>query len=312
MARSFILSLRTLEWDWRIYRFLQNLNRRQPFDLVEFTEGVDFWHALKPVFPAISHTHGSRYTTMKMVGRPITRGDWYDRKIGLYGIQKADWVVSPSQAMLSNVEKEAGKPFGHSSVIPYPLDPALLSPPLVPIEKPDDKKIVLFAARNDPVKGADVLMQAIPIVAGQVPEVEFWCFGYQPEPGDPIADHVRFFPFLPKNELVIYYPVADLVVVPSRWDNSPNTVYEAMAAGKAVVASRVGGIPELVVNGVTGFLVDPGNSNELAQAIILLLKDNQQRIKMGQAANEHILAIAELENNVNLRMTLYQKIINGV
>jgi glycosyltransferase involved in cell wall biosynthesis len=305
LIRDLALSVRTLELDWRIYRFLQGIHSQQPFDLVEFTEGVDFWHAMRPRFATVSHTHGSRFTTLKMVGQPVNRKDWYDRKIGLFGIRKADWVVSPSQAMLSIVEGEAGKPFRHSSVIPYPLDPALTNLSPETSEKPGDKKIVLFAARNDPVKGADVLVQAIPLVAKQVPEVEFWCFGYQPGPTDGEMNNVRFFPFLPKKELFPYYIKADLVVVPSRWDNSPNTIYEAMAAGKPVVASQVGGIPELVVDEETGLLVHPGNPVLLSNAIIKILTNEKRSHEMGHIGQQRIIKIANLESNVDRRLMLY-------
>ncbi len=179
-----------------------------------------------------------------MSGKPVKQTDWLQRRIELYGIKRSGYVVSPSQAMLSIVEKEAGKPFKRTSVIPYPLDPAMLEEAPAPAEKPSGKKVILFAARNDLVKGADVLVKAIPLIISQVPEAEFWLFGYVPGLGENALHNARFFPFLPKKELFRYYHATDLVVVPSRWDNSPNTVYEAMAAGKAVVASKVGGIPE--------------------------------------------------------------------
>ncbi len=67
------------------------------------------------------------------------------------------------------------------------------------------------------------------------------------------------------------YPFAELFILPSRWEGMPNAVLEAMAAGKPVVATEVGGVPELVLHGETGILVPPGDTDALAQAILDLL-----------------------------------------
>jgi len=63
---------------------------------------------------------------------------------------------------------------------------------------------------------------------------------------------------------------------------------EAMAVGKPVIAARVGGIPEIVEDGVTGILVDPRNSQSLAKQIILLLQDPQRRLTMGRAGKKRV------------------------
>lgn len=307
--RVFALALRGLENGWLLYRFLERLHQQNPFDLVEFTEGGDLWHGLRAPFPFVTHLHGSRYTSLHKAGKPVGHSDWYHRYLELRFIDRAAWVVSPSQAMLDVVQKEAGKSFRRTSVIPYPLDPALLKQPSEVTQPGSGNPIVLFAARNDPVKGADVLLEAIPTVRRQFPGVEFRLFGYQPQINEALPDGVACRPFVPKSELLAQYHQADLVVVPSRWDNSPNTVYEAMAAGKAVVASRVGGIPELVSDGESGVLVASGDSRNLAQAIVDLLSDERQRMGMGAVGQRRIQEIAGLESNVQRRLQIYTDLI---
>ena len=83
-----------------------------------------------------------------------------------------------------------------------------------------------------------------------------------------------------------------------------------MAAAKAVVASRVGGIPELVEDGETGILVDPGNGRKLGAAIINLLLDNKKRIAMVEKGRMRILELASLRNNINRRLAIYREIID--
>jgi glycosyltransferase involved in cell wall biosynthesis len=291
-----------------VYRFLEELHAEDPIDVVEFTEGGDFWHAWRAPFPYLVHLHGSRYTFRHMSGRPVGTADWLHRWLELLFIRRAEWVVAPSQALLDIVEEESGESFERSLVIPYPLDPRLLRRPSS-IEEPKEEKIVLFAARNDPVKGADILLDAVPLVRQEVPEATFWMFGYKPDERTKLPEGVLCHDFVPKEELLQRYHQADLCVVPSRWDNSPNTVYEAMAAGKAVVASRVGGIPEIVAEGRSGLLVPPGSSEALVQAIIAVLSDKDKCVHMGSYGRKRIQRLAELETNVNRRLKVYHQIV---
>ena len=85
------------------------------------------------------------------------------------------------------------------------------------------------------------------------------------------------------------YASADVFVAPSRQDNLPNTVMEAMAVGTPVAGFRVGGIPDMVEDGVNGLLANQGDVLALAQAAARLLKDDTLRTEMGRAAREKVL-----------------------
>ena len=92
------------------------------------------------------------------------------------------------------------------------------------------------------------------------------------------ADSVIFAGMVERHEIPAYLAVADIVVVPSvRYegyvDGLPNVALEAMAAGKPLVATRVGGLPELVRPGETGLLVEEKDADELADAIVTLARD---------------------------------------
>ena len=308
--RSAALVLRYLEICWIIARFIDEVHRKHPIDLVEYTEGGDFWHAFKRSFPYIVHLHGSRYTFLRMANKKLVRGEWLYRRLELAFMRRARCVVSPSQALLDLVTEENAHPFDDTLVLPYPLDPRLLTEP---VAQPRDttRQLVMFAARNDPVKGADTLLGAVPLVRQQHPAVDFELFGYKPAAGEALPQGVHCHAFVTKDQLLAHYHRADICVVPSRWDNSPNTVYEAMAAGKPVVASRVGGIPELVEDGVTGFLVEPNEPQQLADAIVRLLQNEQARRAMGERGRERIQKLAGLHENVARRLEIYQQTINN-
>lgn len=105
-----------------------------------------------------------------------------------------------------------------------------------------------------------------------------------------IADAVDFLPPVPPAELAQFYRQVDLVVVPSRSESFGIAAAEAAASGACVLASRVGGLPSVVIDQVTGVLVAPGDAQELARAAAELLADPARRARLGAAASEHARA----------------------
>jgi glycosyltransferase involved in cell wall biosynthesis len=101
----------------------------------------------------------------------------------------------------------------------------------------------------------------------------------------------------------------DVFVLPSWWEGMPNAVLEAMAAGLPVVATAVGGTPEVVVDGVTGLLVPPHDPDSLAQAIVRLLGDPDLRRRMGQAGQDRVGQQFSVEKMVEQTQTLYEQLV---
>lgn len=304
------LSVRYLvDEGWKLYRFLEDLHRREPISIVEFSEGGDFWHAFRSPFPTLAHLHGSRFTFLRQSGRRVSSADWRQRRLELLFIRRAHRIVSPSKGLARVVRAELKRKRTAEVILPYPLDPALLEMHAGASSCKASGRNVMFAARDDVVKGADVLLQAAPLVRAQAPDACFTLIGRRRRPGDLEAEWLRCHPFMNRDELYRHYQSADVCVAPSLWDNSPNTIYEAMACGKAIVASRVGGIPDLVEDGKTGLLVPPGDHQSLARAIVRLLTNDQERTAMGRAGRERIVSIADLAENVTRRLALYEQVI---
>jgi glycosyltransferase involved in cell wall biosynthesis len=98
-------------------------------------------------------------------------------------------------------------------------------------------------------------------------------------------------------------------VVPSRWmEPLANVAIEAGMRGTAVVASRIGGLPEIVQPQETGFLVPPGDSEALAQALIALLKDINLTERIGQAARPYALKHFDMDNYINKLEGIYERL----
>ena len=81
-----------------------------------------------------------------------------------------------------------------------------------------------------------------------------------------------------------YYSIATLLAVPSHTEGSPNVVLEGMAAGLPIAATAVGGIPEILEDGLTGLMVPPRNPDAMADAILRILADPEMRLRLGAAA----------------------------
>ncbi len=103
---------------------------------------------------------------------------------------------------------------------------------------------------------------------------------------------------------------ASVIVVPSEWyENCPMSVLEAMAYGKPVVGSRMGGIPELVVDGETGLLFEARNANELSMAIDRLMAEPKLRTGMGRAARRRVEAHFSLDRHNTGLIDIYQSVL---
>jgi glycosyltransferase involved in cell wall biosynthesis len=157
------------------------------------------------------------------------------------------------------------------SAIPYGVD--------VPDEfgQEDPAAPVLYAGRLSPEKNIDVIAQAtegLPrIIAGDGPLRAL------------LPDALGF---VPHEDLSRLYDRAAVVVLASQMEGLPNVVLEAMAHGKTVIATPVGGIPTLIDDGVTGFLVPVGDAAALRSAIERVLADPALRKRVGDAARARV------------------------
>jgi len=180
---------------------------------------------------------------------------------------------------------------------------------------PNGRNVVLQVSWIIPEKGIADLLDAARIVLGREPNVHFVLAGegrfrteYMRRAKDlGIDSHVSWTGLVTDPFSEGIYAAADVVCQVSRWEEGFGwTIAEAMAYGKPVVATRVGAIPEIVRDGVTGFLVNRGDSSALADTLIKLIRDPQLRAQLGAAGR----AIAEIEfdlgNYVGQVLRLYE------
>jgi glycosyltransferase involved in cell wall biosynthesis len=184
----------------------------------------------------------------------------------------------------------------------------------IPVEVPLVGEVGYLA----PIKGYDDLVRAAVEVRQTVPQAMFLAVGGMPRPRyvRKIRDLIKFYnlegSFILagfQSDIAAIFSALDLLVLPSHYEAFGRVLVEAMAAGKPVVGTNVGGIPEIIEDGVTGLLVEPGSPDELAQAIIRILQDPELARRMGAAGRETAKARFSPEQYVTQIQQIYGELI---
>lgn len=161
---------------------------------------------------------------------------------------------------------------------------------------PEGIKLVGVVGRLSPEKGQIHFIEALPAVIASNPDVVAMLVGDGPDRESLSArvkelglqDRVIFTGY--QKKVAPFHRVFDLVVLPSLSEGMPNVALEAMLFGKPVIATRVGGVPEVVVDHVTGRVVSSGNAASLSEAMTALLSNMQLASQYGQAGKERVTA----------------------
>jgi len=164
-----------------------------------------------------------------------------------------------------------------------------------------DGPLVGLVARLAPRKGIAEFLQAARLIADRDPEVEFAIAGDGPQREQAealiqelgLAERVRLLGYVESVRDLIW--ALDLLVVSSLSEGSSVSAMEAMALGKPVVGTEVGGVPEVVLDGDTGVLVPPGNPGAMAEAVCALLADPERAQAMGDRGRQRAAAHFEVE-----------------
>lgn len=301
-------------------------HRERPFDVIEGPEyGADAagiradWpnlplivrlHTPSSMISAINHSYVGISSKLRFIAGGLRRGQFpkpYWRAVSDSSDPErrhtldADLVVAPSQAILTRLIPEWEIPTLRNMVVPNVFVPP---PDLLAIAPGPSAKTVLFLGKLEVRKGVIELAQSVPAVIEDVPDASFIMVGRSlPMPGRDVAvadlmwrayrqaaGRVTHLGGVPYPDIPALLGRASIAVFPSVWENFPNVALEAMAAGRAVVASSAGGMAEMIEHGRTGLLVPPRDPKAIAAALIHLLRNPEQAAEMGRAARAHVLA----------------------
>lgn len=167
-------------------------------------------------------------------------------------------------------------------------------PPAIPAQNPSSGTRLLFAGRFAPEKGIDLILDAAHFLTEQGNSIHIDLVG-----DGPMADELRRHPFVVSHssvsfhgwihddaELDRFFQQADIFVHPSRSEGIPKVLLKAMAHGLPIVSTTVGGIPDIVTDGVTGLLIPPNNATLVAEAIKSLISEPAYSRRLGGSARK--------------------------
>lgn len=181
-----------------------------------------------------------------------------------------------------------------------------------------DSVAILFIGNLIPHKGLQLAIEALSM--GSLPSWRLLVVGTGPDEANAkllakrrgIGDRVTFLGRRDADEVERIVSACDALVLPSSMEGLPYVILEAMACGKPVVSTRAYGIPEAVVDGETGFLVDPGNVGELARALRSVIADRALRARLGRAGRVRFEEHFTLERQLAVMSSLYREVLAGV
>ncbi|GEA16569.1 glycosyl transferase family 1 [Moorella sp. E308F] len=181
--------------------------------------------------------------------------------------------------------------------------------------KSEKDVVLLHIGRFAPQKNHKLLIEAFALAVKEYTTMQLWLVGDGPlrraverlVKERELEEKVFFLGI--RDDVPELLADSDVFILPSDWEGVPLTVLEAMAADKPVIATAVGGVPELVEDGVTGILVPPCNSYALAQGILRLVKNTDLRQRMGKAAQKRALERFDITRTAREYEALYLKLL---
>lgn len=297
--------------DW--FEFIRDEHRLQPFDLI---------HAYFLTQAGFTAAYAGRYLGIPSVvsarGNDIERAIFDPARAAhiLYALKHASAVTANARELVRKAGSLA--PGIQISLIPNGIDTDAFRPLERNLELRSqlglgEGPIIGFVGELRAKKGLRPLLSAYAQVARNLPAS--WLIVGALRPGEDQASFdefraahgslpIKVTGFLSPKDLPAYYALLDLLVMPSLRDGLPNALLEAMACGRPIVATPVGGISDAVRDGENGRLVPANDASALADSICALLKDPALAAKYGMAGRATILngftLRAELEGNLNV------------
>jgi len=235
---------------------------------------------------------------------------WFEKK----SIRASDFIIAVSK----NIEIfcRSLRKGHHVMLISNAINLQQFNPDVMPADFNINEYTILCPGRVSPEKGQIYLVDALKIIREKVPAQVIFMGSEDPIFGSVIKKRIRllnldkyvhFYPPQPYDKVPPYYKAADIIVIPSLSESFGLTILENMALGNVVVASDVGGVPDLIENGKTGLLVPPADPQKLADAIILTLTDDNLQKEIRKNAIEKAKGY-DIEKNVGCIEQCYQSV----
>jgi glycosyltransferase involved in cell wall biosynthesis len=290
---------------------------------------------IKQQKPHVIHLNGIRYTSAALAawltGTPVV---WHVREMpadGIFGLRKALLLflvktLSKAVILISEHHAVALPGIAQSLVIHNPIDAKRFDRDQVTCDSLKREfahfsswKRLLYVGYISQPKGIDYLVEAFALVVAEMPEVGLLLVGSSGSEAfeESLRDKIDKLDLQNKvvltghrDDVPALMKFADLVVFPSRLKAIGRSVIEAAAMAKPSVATVEIKSSDIIIDGITGRLVMPENPRELAEAVLMLLQDDDLTLKMGEAAYQHIGVPCFAENYAKRIEKVYQAVLD--
>lgn len=230
-------------------------------------------------------------------------------------LSRAAKITATSQFLASRTAGLTGAN-RHIHVIPFGVDCQMFQPVTNDINRQLSNIRISFIKHLKLKYGPDYLIKAMALILAKHKDVELVMAGAGEMKNDliqlakslNISDHISLTGPIPHQRVPLLLSQTDIFVMPSINESFGVAAVEAQAMGIPVVATNVGGVPEAVVHGVTGILVEPKSEQGLADAILTLIENPELRMQMGKAGRQHVLDKYDWNVNVTAMEKLYTDI----
>jgi glycosyltransferase involved in cell wall biosynthesis len=230
-------------------------------------------------------------------------------------------VIAISARIRDMLINDVGLASGQVALVPDAVDSARFRPGdngaqvRAELGLPADAVTVALVAQLIPRKGHRVLLDTLPTLLDKQPRLHVLFFGQGPLQtrlesriqGLGLSERVHLLGF--RDDMDALLPAMDLLVHPALREGMGVALLESMACGVPVLASRVGGIPDVVEEGVSGRLVPPGDRQALTRVLAELLNDPDQRRRLGAAGRQRVLGGFSIDQMVEGNLAVYRKVL---
>lgn len=321
-----------LEYSYKVYNKIKELIDKYHIDIVEAPNfsAEGFVYSLFKKVPLVIrlHTHFSEVIEFSGWKKTI------DRRLSCWleniSILRSNLVICSTYRHKEVISNEIGLDLKNIEIIP-------LGVPLPDLRKNISKNnsnlVVLFVGRLEKRKGVHILFKSIPYILDEFPETEFLIIGRDtyvtkdfisfegnkeysfksklirsiPEK---YLKNIKFLDYVDSKTLSQYYSSCDIFVAPSLYESFGFIYIEAMSYAKPVIGCSVGGVPEVIKDGLNGILVPPQDHNSLADAIITLIKDKELRQRLGRQARKYVEENFSIDSMVERTLKAYMKVLS--
>jgi len=307
--------------------------KKQKFDVVHihnFSQFVPIIRALNPQIKIVLHMHCEWLTQLEhsLIEKRIKKSDLV--------IGCSDYITGKIHHLFPQFHKRCKTIYNGVDIEQFCPNDKFTE------HSNNEHQKLLFIGRVSPEKGVHVLLEAFPNVVKLYPQAQLEIVGpnllaskeflvalseedevanlavfygdrsyyshLQDYLSPNIANQVSFIGFVPQSEVVNYYRDADVLINPSFSEAFGMSLVQAMATETPVVATRVGGMTEIVEDGITGKLVERGDASALAEAIIAILSDEDLKKSMGKTGRQQVIERFSWEKIANNTLLAYQNI----